>query len=85
MTKVAYHGTPHIDQVLKDGIRGEFSTCPCNCIWLTKKPEDAIAFGDVVEVDMTGIPGDIKEGEWQGTYPHGYLEPRRLKRWLKTI
>ena len=81
MGKFAYHGTPHIEKVLREGITGEKSDCVCNCIWLAKKPGDAAAFGDVVEVDMTGISGDIPDGEWQGTYPSGILEPWRLSRY----
>ena len=77
--KLAYHGTKQLEKVLTEGIRGEYSDCACNCIWLAKRPEDAVAFGDVVEVNMIGIPGDIPEGEWQGTYPHGYLAPWRLR------
>lgn len=80
--KIAYHGTPHIERVLEEGIKGEFSDCSCKCIWLAKKPEDAAVFGEVIEVNMTGIPGDIPDGEWQGTFPHGYIEPQRLKRWI---
>ena len=77
--KLAYHGTPHLEKVLREGIDGKYSSCPCNCIWLARRPEDAAASGDVIEVDMTGISGDIPDGEWQGTYPHGYLGPERLR------
>lgn len=82
MSKLAYHGTPNIDKVLREGIKGIYSECSCNCIWLAKAAEQAACFGtDVIEVDMTGIPGDIPDGEWQGTYPGGYLGPERLRRW----
>ena len=76
---LAYHGTPHIEKVLRGGIDGRYSSCECNCIWLARLPEDAAASGDVIEVDMAGISGDIPDGEWQGTYPNGYLEPWRLR------
>ncbi len=79
MSAVAYHGTPSIEKVLQGGIKGEYSSCKCNCIWLASRPEDAAAFGDVIEVDMTGISGGIPDEEWQGTYPNGYLGPERLR------
>ncbi len=81
MGKLAYHGTPNIRKVLREGIKGQYSSCECDCIWLARRPEDAAASGDVIEVDMTGIPGDIPDGEWQGTYPGGYLGPWRLSRY----
>jgi hypothetical protein len=79
IAKFAYHGTPHIEKVLQEGIDGEYSSYECNCIWLARRPEDAAASGDVIEVNMSGIPGEIPNGEWQGTYPYGYLGPERLR------
>ena len=80
--KVVYHGTSNIEKVLHEGIKGEYSECVCNCIWLAKTAQQAACFGtDVIEVDMTGIPGRISVGGWQGTYPGGYLGPERLKRY----
>ncbi len=81
--KLAYHGTPHIDKVLREGIDGKYSSCECDCIWLARLPEDAEASGVVIEVDMTGIPGAIPADEWQGTYPYGYLGPERLRRYTQ--
>jgi len=77
--KFAYHGTSHIEKVLREGVDGKYSSCACNCIWLASEPEHAEAFGDVVEVDMTGIDGGFLDEDWQGTYPNGYLGPERLR------
>jgi len=81
VSKLAYHGTPRIEKVLREGIKGEYSSCKCNCIWLARCPEDAATSGDVLEVDMTGIKGGIPDDEWQGTYPNGYLGPERLRKY----
>lgn len=84
MRKVAYHGTPHIEKVLREGllagcaIDGEGNVGRCPHIWLARKPEDAAHFGDVLEVNMEEIPGDFEEGAWQGCYHGGDLEPWRL-------
>lgn len=84
MNKVAYHGTPHAEKVLREGllahhaVDGEGKTGTCPHVWLARKPEDAAAFGDVLEVNMEGIPGDFEEGEWQGCYHGGDLGPERL-------
>ena len=85
MAKLAYHGTPHIEKVLREGllarcaVDGSGRTGECPHIWLARHPEDAAASGDVVEVDMTGIPGDFEEGAWQGCYHGGDLGPERLR------
>jgi hypothetical protein len=87
MRKVAYHGTPHAGQVLREGLiaakaldgQGGHS---CPHIWLARKPEDAESSGEVLEVDMTGIPGDFEPRAWQGCYHGGDLEPWRLRRYV---
>jgi hypothetical protein len=85
VAKLAYHGTPHREKVLKEGllaryaVDGEGSRGTCPHIWLARTPENAAASGDVIEVDMTGIPGDFEEGAWQGCYHGGDLEPERLR------
>lgn len=82
MEKVAYHGTPHVDQVLREGLLASKSSESCPHVWLARKPEDAAYPGCVVlEVDMTGISGDFEPGAWQGCYHGGDLEPWRLKRY----
>ena len=85
MAKVTYHGTPHVKKVLREGllartaVDGEGKTGTCPHIWLARKPEDAAPFGDVIEVNMEGIPGDFEEGAWQGCYHGGDLESWRLR------
>jgi len=85
MAKFAYHGTPHTEKVLREGllaryaIDGEGKTGTCPHIWLARRPEDAASSGDVIEVDMTGIPGDFEDGAWQGCYHGGDLGPERLR------
>ena len=85
MARVAYHGTPYIGKVLREGllahcaIDGEGKTGTCAHIWLARRPEDAVQFGDVLEVDMEGIPGDFEKGAWQGCYHGGDLGPERLR------
>ena len=83
MVKKTYHGTPVIGRVLREGLRASKAidgegggSCPH--IWLARKPEDAAPFGDVVEIDMAGIPGDFEDGAWQGCYHGGDLGPERL-------
>ena len=84
MSEIAYHGTPHIETVLHEGLRGDkascFPACSPGCIWLARNPEDAAAFGQVVEVDTSHIPGGFEEDAWQGHYNGGDIGPDRLKR-----
>ena len=78
-SKLAYHGTPCLEVVLREGLRADKSSEPwCPHIWLARKPEDAAHFGDVIVVDMEGIAGDFENGEWQGCYHGGDLGPERL-------
>lgn len=79
LLKRAYHGTPVLERVLREGLRADQAIGECSHIWLAKNPGDAAAFGDVVEVDMTGIPGDFEEGSWQGCYHGGDLSSERLR------
>ena len=84
MAKLAYHGTPHIAKVLKEGLRADKSVDgsgghSCPHIWLARTPENAATSGEVIEVDMTDIPGDFEEGAWQGCYHGGDLGPGRLR------
>lgn len=91
--KLAYHGTPHIEKVLREGllaryaIDGEGKTGTCPHVWLAREPENAAHFGGVVEIDMTGIPGDFDDGEegWQGCYHGGDLGPERLSRYASNL
>lgn len=81
---VAYHGTPHREAVLREGLRADKATCSCSpgCIWLARRPEDAAAFGEVIEVDVSHIPGDFEPGEWQGHYNGGDIGPEYLRAFL---
>ena len=85
MVEVTYHGTPQIEKVLREGllahyaVDGEGNMGRCPHIWLAKKPEDAVHFGDVVEINMEGIAGDFEEDAWQGCYHGGNLESWRLR------
>ena len=79
--KRAYHGTLCLAKVLVEGLRAEMSSTPCDHIWLAKEPQNAASSGYVVEVDMSGIPGGFKRGEWQLCYHGGDLGPERLRVW----
>ncbi|KKM95980.1 hypothetical protein LCGC14_1182780 [marine sediment metagenome] len=86
MPKLAYHGTPHIEKVLREGllarcaVDGEGNTGTCPHVWLARTPEDAAAFGDIVEVDTSFIPGGFEDDEaWQGCYHGGDIPPERLQ------
>ncbi|KKM99811.1 hypothetical protein LCGC14_1144280 [marine sediment metagenome] len=81
MDKIAYHGTPHIEKVLQEGILAQYAVGSCLHIWLARKPEDAVTSGDVLEVDMTGISGGFEKDAWQGCYHGGDLKPWRLSRY----
>ena len=89
--KLAYHGTPHIEKVLREGLLARYAvdgggnTGTCSHIWLARTPEDAAASGDVIEVDMAGISGDFEEEAWQGCYHGGDLGPERLRAYRKQV
>ena len=42
---LAYHGSPHIDVILKEGLKGLH-------IWLALSAKDAAYFGPVIEVNL---------------------------------
>ncbi len=75
---VVYHGTPHATEALVQGLLASKATDSCPHIWLARHPADAAPYGEVLEVDMTGIPGDFEHGAWQGCYHGGDLAAWRL-------
>ncbi len=81
MAKTTYHGTPHIEKVLQEGLLAQCAVGSCPHIWLAREPEDAAMSGDVLEVDMEGISGDFEKDAWQGCYHGGDLKPWRLSRY----
>ena len=78
---LAYHGTPFVSQVLAEGLKADKASGPCHHIWLARLPNDAAAFGVVLEVNMDGIEGDFEPGAWQGCYHGGDLELWLLRLW----
>lgn len=59
---IAYHGTPYVEKVLQEGLLTKYALGGCQHIWLARKFEDAVAFGDVVEVDTSFITGGLSLG-----------------------
>ena len=82
MSEILYHGSRNIGKILREGILQKHAThCSCRHIWLARTPEDAKPYGDVVEVDMSGLPilnPEVEEG-WQALCTVD-LEPWRLTR-----
>ena len=89
----AFHGTPHIEQVLQEGLRADMAVGVrnqsssgdggCPHVWLAKRREDAAQYGDVVEIDVTGFgpwPTNGDDGDWQACYHGGDIGPDRLQR-----
>ncbi len=80
----AYHGSPAIDAILREGLIAAKSCESCPHVWLAKQPGDAIPFGPVVAVDVRGFgpwPVDEDGSDWQACYHGGDIGPERLS-WL---
>ena len=80
-----YHGSEHSVAILEEGLLA--AKAPgCPHIWLALRPEDAVAFGTVLEVDMTGLDFDWMDQDepdyqpfWQGCYHGGDIGPERIR------
>lgn len=70
----AYHGTPHPDKVLSEGLRGDLSTAKhCKHVWLSLTPGAAAEYGRVLMVDLVYLNGTWPREEngdlfWQASY-----------------
>lgn len=85
MVQIAYHGTPNIEAILREGLRGDKADGSCAHIWLARDAWHAAVFGDVVEVDMEGLghwpePTEDDPNNWQACYHGGDIGRERLHR-----
>jgi hypothetical protein len=52
-----YHGTHHLETVLKEGLK--VYRFEGRCIWMALEPREAENYGDVVRIDL-----DMLSGSW---------------------
>lgn len=89
MITSAYHGSPAIEAILREGLIAAKSVDgegahSCPHIWLAKRPEDAAPFGAVVAVDVRGFGPwpDDGDDDWQACYHGGDIGPERIRPFL---
>ncbi len=82
--KVAYHGTPRPEAVLREGLRGDKADGDCSHIWLARDAEEAAHYGTVIEVtllDPWPEPTADDPDNWQTCAHGGDIGPERLSLW----
>jgi len=61
--QIAYHGTRHLREVLREGLCPRSAFGGCRHVCLAAHPALAANFGTVLRVDVTGLPVVWEKGE----------------------
>lgn len=81
--RYAYHGTPHIERVLAEGLRADLADGPSHTIWMARDPQEAAQYGEVVRIDLSLLSGSWPSDEldnWQAHYSR-HIPPAALSRY----